>query len=299
MTGDLRALFAAAGSDGFVHVRDLDGGPEGELDADEPVVAASCFKVAVALELFRAAAAGELDPHERVRLEPGATAGPSGFALFADPAEASLRDLATSMLTLSDNAAADVLLRRLGVERVNALTRSLGLERTTIAGDTRFMCDRLATDAGFGRWEELAAHEPADETERAELIGRIRRSREADPALATRTTPREATALLAAIWRDEAAPAAACAEVRTRMAQQLTRHRIARGLPADARFAGKTGSFAGAFRNEIGVAELPGGRRVAIAVFTRAHEPYARGREIDDAIGEAARAALALLPARR
>ncbi|HET7043573.1 MAG TPA: serine hydrolase [Gaiellaceae bacterium] len=54
----------------------------------------------------------------------------------------------------------------------------------------------------------------------------------------------QATRLLWLIWRDEAAPAEAFLEVRARMAQQLTRHRIARGLPPDATFAGKTGTFA-------------------------------------------------------
>jgi beta-lactamase class A len=196
------------------------------------------------------------------------------------------------MLTLSDSAATDTLLRRVGLERVNALTRSLGLERTRIAGDVRFMCDRLAADAGFACWEELAAYEGPDE---AAVLDRMRASREADPAHATRTTPREATRLLALIWRDEAAPPEACAEVRTRMAQQLTRHRIARGLPPHASFAGKTGSFAGAFRNEVGVTTLPDGRRLALAVFTRAHRPYERGREIDDAIGEAAALCVAAL----
>ena len=292
----LSELFASAGCDGFVHACDVDGDAEVGLEPDADVVAASTFKVAVALELFRQAAAGELDPRERVLVDASASVpGPTGIALYADGVEISLRDLATSMLTLSDNAATDTLLRRLGLERVNELTRSLGLERTRIAGDVRFMCDRLAADAGFACWEDFAAHPWTDEAETAAALERLRASREADPAHATRTTPREATRLLSLIWRDEAAPPEACAEVRARMAQQLTRHRIARGLPPDATFAGKTGSFAGAIRNEVGVAVLPGGRRLAIAVFCRAHRLYERGREIDDAIGEAARLAVAAL----
>jgi len=54
------------------------------------------------------------------------------------------------------------------------------------------------------------------------------------------------------------------------------------------RFAGKTGSFGGAFRNEVGVAEFPDGRRYAIAVFTKGLALYSHQRGIDDAIGVAA-----------
>jgi beta-lactamase class A len=38
------------------------------------------------------------------------------------------------------------------------------------------------------------------------------------------------TRLLAGVWRDEAAPAEACASVRALMAKQLQRERIARGF---------------------------------------------------------------------
>jgi beta-lactamase class A len=45
---------------------------EGEVSAggDEPAAAASVFKVAVALEVFKQIAAGRLDPRERVRVSP-------------------------------------------------------------------------------------------------------------------------------------------------------------------------------------------------------------------------------------
>ena len=85
----------------------------------------------------------------------------------------------------------------------------------------------------------------------------------------------------------------ACAAVRSLMARQLQRDRIARGFrDAGVRFSGKTGSFGGAFRNEVGVLEYPAGRHYAIAVFTRAHVPHTRWGDIDDAIGAAARLAV-------
>ena len=290
----LSELFQAAGCEGFLHVCDLDGEGEVALGADTLVVAASVFKVAVALELFRQAAVGELDPRERVRVDPRESLGaPAGLSLFSDEVEVSLRDLAVSMMTVSDALATDVLLERVGIDRVNALTQSLGLTETVVVGGVQSMFDSLAEDVGFASGREFLDHDWDDPAETAQALERMRSARACDPATANRTTPREMTRLLTAIWRDAAAPAEACAAVRSLMANQLQRDRIARGFrdPGD-RWSGKTGSFGGAFRNEVGVVELAAGGRYAIAIFTRAHELYERGRDIDDAIGAAAAVAV-------
>ncbi|MEV1170769.1 serine hydrolase, partial [Nonomuraea sp. NPDC049784] len=57
---DLREVFAEAGVRGFLHAREVDGDAEIGLDPDEPVVLASVFKIAIALEYARQAAAGEI-----------------------------------------------------------------------------------------------------------------------------------------------------------------------------------------------------------------------------------------------
>lgn len=288
----MQELFAAAGCDAFLNVCDIDDDHDVALEADALVVSASVFKVAVALELFAQAATGELDPAERVRVDPrDSLRAPAGLSLFRDEVEVSLRDLAVSMITVSDSLATDELMKKVGIERVNELTRSLGLEQTVIVSDVRSMFDSLARDMGFARWDDVAAHpwDTVDEATMALTLERMRGARTCDPAQATRTTPREMTQLLRAIWLDKAAPPEACAEVRSLMGKQLQRERIARGFrDANVRFSGKTGSFGGAFRNEVGVVELPDGSRYALAIFTRAHALYERQRDIDDAIGTAA-----------
>jgi beta-lactamase class A len=65
------------------------------------------------------------------------------------------------------------------------------------------------------------------------------------------------------------------------------------------RFAGKTGSFGGRYRNEAGVFEFPDGGRYAVSVFTRGHELYTGSLDIDDTIGEAARIAVTELRSHR
>jgi beta-lactamase class A len=185
----LRNVFSAAGCDGFMHVCDVDGQGEVALDADVPVVAASTLKVAVALEFFRRAVEGDLDPAERMRLSPEErTLGPTGLCVVSDEVEVSLRDLAASMLVVSDNAATDVLIARLGLDRINGLTRSLGLAETVIVSDIRSMTDGLAHDAGFASWAELAATDwsEADPKTIAATLERMRASRTVDATQATR-----------------------------------------------------------------------------------------------------------------
>ena len=96
-----------------------------------------------------------------------------------------------------------------------------------------------------------------------------------------------------AIWTGTAAPPAACCEVRRLMGHQLARSRIASGFERTTSMAAKSGSLLGFLRNEIGVIEDPSGRRFAVAAFTRAQRRYQGEARINNAIGLAARAAVA------
>lgn len=109
----------------------------------------------------------------------------------------------------------------------------------------------------------------------------IRQGQALDPQRGIRTTAREMATLLRLIWRGEAGPAAACAQVRQLMSQQVTRQRLALGFPRrGVQLAAKSGSLLGAVRNEAGVITMPDGRRYAAAVFTRENQPGA-GRARD------------------
>jgi len=146
-------LFGQAGCDGQLCVQALDGSDEIAVHADRQAVAASVFKVAVALEAETQFADGRLSPHERIILPAASrTPGPTGFSLFCDDAETSLRDLVTAMLTISDNTAADVLLHRVGIDTVNASSARLGLADTAITADLRTIINSIGCDAGFTCW---------------------------------------------------------------------------------------------------------------------------------------------------
>ena len=294
MTDGIGAVFEQAGCEGALCVQSLDDETDFGLRADEPVVPASVVKVQVALEVETWFADGRLDPREQVTLRAaGRTPGPVGISLFDDDAVLSWRDMVILMLAISDNHTTDVLLRRVGVEAVNATAARLGLTDTVIESDLQTMLDSVGQDIGCASWKDSvawAAGASVDELARADE--RLLASRALDPLRGSRTTPRDMVDLLRLIWSDRAGPAAACRRVRAVMARQLTRHRIASGFRRPVQVAAKSGSLVGVVRNEIGVISCPDGRRYAAAVFTRSR-PGSDDVAISAAIGTATARAVA------
>jgi beta-lactamase class A len=197
------------------------------------------------------------------------------------------------MLTISDNHATDALLRRIGIDAVNATAARLGLTGTVIESDLQTMLDSIAQDIAGASWENSAAwaaRASAEELARADQ--QLLASRALDPVQGTRA--RDMVKLLRLIWAGRAGPAAACERVRAVMARQLTRHRIASGFRLPVQVAAKSGSLAGVIRNEIGVISYPDGSRYAAAVFTRS-VPGSDDLAISGAIGTAAARAVTAL----
>ncbi|MFD0888778.1 serine hydrolase, partial [Streptosporangium algeriense] len=269
---DLGGLFRAAGVTGFLHAVDVDTGAEVAHHADDPVVTASVFKVALLVEFFRQVDRGALDAAERVTVVADRhTAGPTGVSVMADDVTISLRDLAYLMIAVSDNTAADTLIGRVGLPEVNAMLASLGLDRTWVEHDCRDLFSSIVEDTG----QDEMPTDPA-------LIAGLRAL---DPARTNRSTPRDMTRLLGMIWRDEAASAASCAAMRRLFGLQVWPHRLAAGFPYDdVAVSGKTGTLP-TIRNEVGVVEYPDGGRYAVAVFTRSYGTAQNQPRADAVIG--------------
>ncbi|PWR17450.1 serine hydrolase, partial [Micromonospora sicca] len=265
-------------------------GREVGVRADEQVVIASVFKILLVLEFARQVAAGQLDPTERVLVRADDRLGGWGIAGCADDAEVSLRDLAYFAMSVSDNTAADLLLRRVGPDVVPMLAAELGLSRTRIVGGPRQLVETMLADVGARTEADFARIFPTLPPER------VRAMRVFDPAHTTSSTVRELTRLLGLIWRDETGPPAACAMVRELMGRQLFWTRLASGFPPGVRIAAKSGTLPG-LHLEAGVAEYPDGGRYAIAVSTRTERLDTRRIDVDLAMGEAARVAVEALRA--
>lgn len=299
MVDQISRIFVDAGCVGALHVRRLSDDAEVDLRADDVWLAASIIKVAIGLEFYAQADDGALDPARMITLVPGRrTPGPTGISSAIDPVTISLRDLCAAMLAISDNAATDVVLEVVGIDAVNDRLGRLGCTSTVLVESIGSSIDALATELGFTDYATLLQAQAGDLGPEAQRVStnqdRIGATRVLDPARATRTTARDMTCLLRAVWLDQAASETACANLRQAMAGQVTR-RLAPAVPDGGGLAAKSGSLFGRVRNEIGVITTPTGEHFALAVLTRPHRPFVGTATIDRAMSEAVRVAIAYL----
>jgi beta-lactamase class A len=89
----------------------------------------SAIKVALLIELYHQDDAGTLKLSTRVPVRLADRTGGSGLLqnLGDGTSDLSLGDLAMFMITVSDNTATNMLIDRVGMEKVNAMTRALGV----------------------------------------------------------------------------------------------------------------------------------------------------------------------------
>ncbi len=219
--------------------------------AGEMFPAASTIKTAILVALYREVDAGRLDLHDLHPVDAASkTPGSGVLAWLRDDLPLTLADLVTLMIAVSDNTASNLLLDIVGMDRVRATIAELGLTATAL--NRRF----LGRAPGPG--------EPDNTTSAADLVS-----------------------LLAAIVEGRAASPASCARMWETLRLQQHRDRLARRLPPEIVFGGKSGSLPG-LAHDSGLIEGPAGT-LAVTVLTEGFvDPYAA----DDLIGQVGLAAL-------
>lgn len=142
----LNRLNAHSGNACFYYENLVTGGVLSHA-ADTPVMAASVIKLPILLEAFRRVRVGDAQANECFAIV-AADKLPSCGALtyLHDGVEVNLLDLCTLMIILSDNTATNLLIRRLGMDAVNATLRSLGCEKTMLR---RLLFDSAASAQGI------------------------------------------------------------------------------------------------------------------------------------------------------
>ena len=279
----VRAELAFAGCDGWCYAELIDRPGTGlGIGQDVPVVVASMYKLHLMVAACRAAAAGTLDLTQRVTITPNEhTPGPTGFALFADDVEVSIRDLVRMMITVSDNTAAEAVQRLLPAGALDETLLALSLEATVIRGGVRAQQQLTISELGARDWQDAAhllATDPATDQVHAY-----------DPAYVSHSTARALCQLMRAIWTNTASDPQQCAFMRQVLGQQIWPHRIASGFPlASTAVAGKTGTI-GRIRAETAVVQPDGEPPVVVCVVTRAARADAALPTVDTAIGRIAR----------
>jgi beta-lactamase class A len=293
---ELADLLTTASRTGAVCVLDLDGVGAVTVNADQAVQAGSAFKIAIALEVYCQASAGQLDLDEHLRFNAERAAVSNG----------SIEQAIDLMLRLSDNAASNALLHRVTRKRIMARLASLGMTRTTVSrdvlaevADITARLDKLAQTVGLPSWNQITkiVYDGRYE-EIADRLVKINVDEQALPheQMGPTTAARELATLYRMIWLDQAGPAKACAALRTAAGhQELTRLALGFDDTAGVSVAGKGGRIPGIILNDAGVITFPDGHRYAVAVFTRAHRAFDGELASYQLIGSIAATAIARL----
>jgi beta-lactamase class A len=215
--------------------------------------AASTVKIPLMIEVMRGVDRGDWALSDRQTINAADKARGSGvLAQLHDGLEVTLADLLYLTISISDNTATNLLIRRVGMPAVNATMRELGMRGSNLGREMK------GRPAVAGEIENMATPD--------------------DYALVTR-----------AILEQRAASPSACDTMVALLEQQQNARRIARFLPEDGglRWGSKTGSISGV-TNDVGFVSAPAGTLV-IAVFCEGFPDQHAGEAL---IGELTRAAL-------
>ena len=213
-----------------VAIEDLSTGDHFFLHEDEVFAQASSIKIAVLADLYVQAQAGKLKLTDSYTVQSSDLVADSDImgGLTPGVTRLTLGDLATMMVAVSDNSAANVLIDRVGMPNVNAMLDSLGLTHTRLR---RKMMDLQAAKEGR---ENIS-------------------------------TPREMMTLLDSIYHGKVLNKEFTADF-FKMLGTNKASWIPRDLPADLKVANKPGSLE-AVRNDSGIVFVEG-RPYAICVMT-------------------------------
>ncbi|HTS38316.1 MAG TPA: serine hydrolase [Candidatus Solibacter sp.] len=130
-----------------VAIEDLTSGEHFFLHEDEVFAQASSIKITVLANLYLQAEQGKLKLTDLYTVQPSDLVPDSDIMNGLTPGvtRITLRDLATMMVAVSDNAATNVLIDRVGMQNVNAMLDALGLTHTRLR---RKMMDLQAAKEG-------------------------------------------------------------------------------------------------------------------------------------------------------
>lgn len=304
----LAAVDAALPGELGVYVKNLDTGEALSFRGGERWYLASGVKLPVAIAVLRAVERGELTLASTVALEVADYVDGAGETNWQPPgARLRIRYLFEQMLIHSDNTATDMLIRVVGLDRVNRVARELmaeGVHITTLVDVRRHVYGALHLDAfGLSGMDFIALRKLDDEDRRvarlARLIGiskRELRMDDLDSAFAAYYATRLNSARLSAFARlleklvagEALSPEHTAYLLNVMRRVETGKQRIRAGLPDAVSFAHKTGTqHRRACDFGIATAARDDARRVVIAACTRGVLSVARSERALRAVGEA------------
>jgi beta-lactamase class A len=288
-----RLQHLAAGFPGKVGilVRNIETGAQVGINADDEFPMASTYKVAIMTQVFRDVEAGRLSLTERVPLTENELRPGSGLLRYMTPGLApTIHDLVLMMITVSDNEATDLLLKRVGGgARVTATLLQLGIPNIRV--------DRPTLEI-IGDW--LAAADPSSRgASAADLVKNRSLSKspltreQMDNAAKTltddprdHTSPRAMGELLTKIFKSEVVSEKSSQDMLAIMQNQQLKTRIPRYLE-DVAIASKSGTI-GDITNDVGIL-YAGNQHIVISVYTLKENSKVQTEQAEEFIARTAR----------
>jgi beta-lactamase class A len=252
----------------------IESGRSVSVRGGEPFPMASAFKVPIAVQIMSMVDDGRLSLNKMVTLSPQDLHPGSGTLseLFFHPGVSlSVANLMELMLVISDNSAADLMLREAGgAAAVTERMRQLGLNNIRVDRNTAVLISdwsgvkTVPPEEEWSRdlWDPLFNAVP----NREHMAAR----RAETKSLKDTATPDEMTRLVAKVWRGELFSRTNANFLNGILARcQTGKARIKGMLPEGTSVAHKTGTLGGV-ANDAGVITLPNGAgHVVLSVFTK------------------------------
>jgi beta-lactamase class A len=222
-----------------VFVIDLETGSYVDVNGNSAIAAASTIKVPILIAFLQDVEAGKIKLEEKLTLKPEFRASGSGNMQHLQPGtEYTALDVATKMITISDNTATNMVIDRLG-----------GME---------------ALNGRFQEWS---------------LTNTVLRNPLPDVKGTNTSSPRELAVLMARVMRGELLSAASRDRMINIMQQTQNDSLLPQGIGQGAKIAHKTGNI-GSILADVGMVNLPSGKRYVIAVIVQRPRRDLRAKKI-------------------
>jgi beta-lactamase class A len=289
----VRARLDSLPAQSTFYAKQLSSAREVAVRADAPMNTASVIKIAVMVLAYRDADAGRLDLDERHTIRPEDLRRGSGLLqTFAVGLQPTLRDLVAQMIITSDNTATDIVIAKVGLERVNRMLDSLGYRETRLrmtVGQT-FRAVWVAADPKYATMTDREVFQRGSPNDSAAARRNVEFVRDSTKWLG-RTTAREISRLLEQLERGQLASAASTAEMRRVLRQQFYTSRLPQRIRFRTGIGHKTGDWPPLLGNDVGIMYPPApAGPIVIAVFTNGNTgsffdlEAAEGRVADDVL---------------
>lgn len=255
--------------------RDFGSGQEIRYNADTIFPTASTFKTALLYELYRQVDQGIIDPAMRITFEDRQRVPGSGVLQDLDAgAVLTVKDIATLMIVVSDNAGTDIIYDLIGRGPVAETLKRLGMTQTHLP---------------LGCWEILAGLQNLDPADPSLTYDKLKQSLDATEAPWENnalketpdndiSTPDDLLHLVETIHKGEGLSASSRDAIIDILKRQKFAERIPALLPFGVQVAHKTGSVKGV-RNDIGIV-YAGDTTYGIALMSKRAESGVAATEL-------------------